>query len=165
MRLSEYLNSNGYNNSILIENCQRFHEHLSEAFDKDDVEVFTPKWDGTYLTIQFKVYDNTYTFKAMENSGGEYSILFYSYGLNLFDLKHSMKYIGGVFSGVRKCIHILLKMRKVHMFWFSSNEPKLISLYDRLINNMENEFVGYKFDGSVVKNGFKFWIYRKVELC
>ena len=105
----------------------------------------------------------TYTFSSMEHKKGEFAVLFYSQGIDSFDIKNDKKYIGEVFAGVKKSIHSLIKEKNVKMFWFNAKEPKLIQLYDIIIPRMKKEFDIFDYNGSVVKNGVKFWIFERKQ--
>jgi hypothetical protein len=163
MRLQQYIKDYMTNWNIVAQNSKQFHEHtynINEIFDKD-VELEKPEWDGKYFTVRFKIDDRVYEFKAMESESGKFSILFYTFGPNIFDIKGSKEYIGDVFAAIKKALHMLLKHKKVDMFWFNSNETKLIRLYDNLLNRMCKEFKNYEFDSSYVYEGYKFWRFYK----
>jgi len=164
MRLQQYLDEGSEEfYDILASNHKKFHEHMTsmdEMFDKD-VKLDKPIWDGKYFTVKFTVENTIYTFKAMENDENEYSILFYSFGKDSFDIKGDKRYVGDVFSGVVKSLQALIKTRNVEMFWFNTNESKLIKLYDKVLKKLERKFKGYEFNKSLMVNGYKFWRFER----
>ena len=146
-----------------IENTKEFHEHftnINEIFDKD-IKLEKPIWDGTYFTVNFNIDNELYTFKAKENDKGEFSILFWTQ--NMFDVKGSERYSGDIFSAIRKSLHLLIKMKKVNIFYFNSSEPKLIKLYDTVIKRMMKEFKDFEFEQSMIQGKTKFWIYKRIS--
>ena len=166
MKLQQYIDNNKEFEEILILNHKEFHEHfasISEMFDKD-VKLEKSIWDGKYFTVKFEINDDIYTFKAMENDKNEYSILFYSFGKNLFDVKGDKTYTGEVFSAIKKSLHLLINSRDVDMFWFNTNEPKLIKLYDKLLKKMEKEFKDFEYDRSLMKGKHKFWRFKRKRI-
>jgi len=159
MKLRDYMT----NWDIIAQNSKQFHEHMAniyEVFDKN-VELGKPEWDGKYFTVKFNIDDRIYEFKAMESEKGKFSILFYTFGPNMFDIKGSKKYVGDVFSGIRKALHVLINSRNVDMFWFNSSEQKLIRLYDVVIKRMKNEYKDFEYEGSKTESGVKFWIFKR----
>jgi hypothetical protein len=161
MRPTQYINEESKSNDILVLNHRKFHEHLidiHEVFDKD-IKLEKPIWDGVYFSINFNIDGELYTFKAKENAKGEFSILFWASGL--LDVKGSDRYSGDIFSAVKKSLHLLMKKRNVNMFYFNSDEIKLIKLYDRILKRMMKEFKDFEFDGNLMKGKVKFWIYKR----
>jgi len=164
MRLEQYLvDDNDEFKTELLKNSQRFHEHfisLDEIFDKD-ILLYSPTWDGIYFTVKFNVNGQIYTFKAKENSPGEFSVMFFVLGVDILKLQGNKKYVGDVFSGVLKSLQLLIDEKKVTSFYFNTNELKLISLYDKMSKYVERKFKDYKFIKSVKKKGMKFWIFKR----
>jgi len=145
----------------ILENSIEFHKHflLNEFFDKD-IDLEKPEWDGKYFTTRFKIDDVLYTFKAMEDKPGLFGIQFFTLGSIGMQLKRDKKYAGSVFSGVRKGLELLIKHRNVNGFYFNTDEPKLIDMYDKLVKLIEKKSK-FKLIKTDYYENRKMWVFEK----
>lgn len=134
---------------------------LNEIFDSKPTVTVTKSEDDEIMT-SFVVDGEKYYFSGSEYEDGYYVVMFYR-AKGMFDMKGDSKYINKIIGGVFGSIHLMLHNRSVQYIGLSTDNPKLISVYDNIVKYFEKNVKGFKlYKREEVTNGMIKWVYRKV---